>query len=170
MSDPAHLTEVVKLYRSKIAIIISRQCQREAMASKYLLETNCDVLCRGGRNQFNLDPLRVFVSQEGSRHQGTVHTDQGSDLRNDLLGHMIHHSTRLDKIKTMVLQSFFYLYGSGLGWAVVGTHIDIHQPKGWDYSKEDAFAHAHVSRAQRPKRSPWYILTTTGPIVRKVGM
>ena len=37
--------------------------------------------------------------------------DLRSNLRNDLLGKIIYHSTRLDKIKTMVLHSFFYLYG-----------------------------------------------------------
>ena len=37
--------------------------------------------------------------------------DLRSNLRNDLLGKIIHHSTRLDEIKTMVLHSFFYLYG-----------------------------------------------------------
>ena len=51
-----------------------------------------------------------------------------------------------------------------------GTHIEIHQLRDLDYSKEDAFAHAHVPRAQRLKKSPCYILTTTGPIVLKFGI
>ena len=37
--------------------------------------------------------------------------DLRSNLGNDLLGKIIYHSTRLDEIKTMVLHSFFYLYG-----------------------------------------------------------
>ena len=37
--------------------------------------------------------------------------DLRSNLRNDLLGKIIHHVTRLGEIKTMVLHSFFYLYG-----------------------------------------------------------
>ena len=51
-----------------------------------------------------------------------------------------------------------------------GTHIEIHQLRGLGYSKEDAFAHAHVPRAQRLKKSPCYILTTTGPIALKFDM
>ena len=51
-----------------------------------------------------------------------------------------------------------------------GTHIEIRQVRGLDQSKEDAFAHAHVPRAQRLKKSPCYILTATGPIVLKFGM
>ena len=50
-----------------------------------------------------------------------------------------------------------------------GTHIEIHQLRDLDYSKEDAFSHAHVPRA-RLKKSPGYILTTTGPIVLKFGI
>ena len=38
--------------------------------------------------------------------------DLRSNRRNDLLGKIIHHSTRVDEIKPMVLHSFFYLYGT----------------------------------------------------------
>ena len=42
---------------------------------------------------------------------GSGHDLDLRDLRNDLLGQIIHHPTRLDEIKTMGLHSFFYLYG-----------------------------------------------------------
>ena len=50
-----------------------------------------------------------------------------------------------------------------------GTHIEIHQLRGLDQSKEDAFAHGHVPRAESLKK-PCLILTTNGLIVLKFGI